>query len=105
LKLWLRLRVVLFVTVENSETVESVSDIRVIWSQRLLPDVQRALKQRLSLCIVADSIKKGPEIVERNSEIRRARTHGLLPDGQSTLIERLCLCVLASLEVEFSQIF
>ena len=65
--------------------------------QRLLPDPQRPLVERLRFGVLALGMIKHRQVVEAGGHVRVLRPQRLLPDPQRPLVERLGLAVASAL--------
>ena len=76
----------------------------MLGTERLLPDGERALIERLGLRVLALGMVEQRQVVEARGHIGMLGAEGLLPDGERALIERLGLRVLALGMVERRQV-
>src|SRR5262245_14233087 len=88
------LRVVATLAIEDCEVEKNGSNIRMLWSKRLLPNVLCTFVERFCFRIVTLSIAiKFAEIVQSFSQIRVFQPQRFLHDGQCTPVERLRLLI------------
>ena len=67
----------------------------MVGAQRLLPDRQRALVERLGLGVAALRVVEYGQVVEARGDVGVVGSQRLLPDRQRALVERLGLGVAA----------
>ena len=83
---------------------EALRDMGMRRPERLLPDRQRALEERLGFGILALGLVQSGEVVEALADVGMRRPERLLHDRQGALIERLGLAVEALGAVQFGEV-
>src|SRR5260221_13535415 len=64
-------------------------------AERLLPDREGAIVERLRLGVAAQCLVQPSEVVEARSDVRMLRAERLLPNSEGALVKRLRLGVVA----------
>ncbi len=73
----------------------------MVWTERILPNGEGALEERLGLGVAALVLVHLGQVAERRRDIGVVWTERLLPNGEGTLEERLGLGVAALDSVQF----
>src|SRR5262245_42860408 len=94
-----------FRRIKHGQIVKNAYDIGMFGPQRFPQDVQRPLKQRLGLRILAPVLVENCKTFDSTSHKGMLGSQRFLTDGQRQLNQRLRLHIISSFAIESSEVF
>src|SRR4051795_13063668 len=88
--------------IEDRHVVEGPRHVGMARAERMLPDCQCSLEERLSLFVFALVLINERQAVEFQSDLRVIRTKRLFADDQRALVQSLRLPILALVSIHVS---